>query len=130
MNEKRSRIERYADLRRKISAMDVYSFEDAKTASVAQPKPLSSEDAPTALAARHSTDSIKRDTIRLSADELVQDGKQNYQKEGKHYYQLKKAEARSQHLHGISLKGIAWTLISLIIVGLIVLIVLVITGVL
>lgn len=136
MNDK-SRVVRYADLRKKISNMDVYSFEDSETTRKNLP-PTTMNHAYGSLENDNpqvtDQNGIKRNTLSLSIDELIKEhdtyDSEAQRKEAKERYHRKKREERSRTRHGFSLKALAWVLIVLTTLALVVLILLVITGVL
>ncbi|MFA6861028.1 MAG: hypothetical protein WCR56_01415 [Bacilli bacterium] len=144
------RVVRYADLRKKISNMDVYSFQESQSQKRNLPssKPVhqkASEASITNDVTNYvpgvvnkgdnnvNKDGIKRNTLSLSIDELIKEydtyDSTTQKKEAKAKYQKKVKEEKKSHHQGFSLATLVWALIGLIMAGIVALIVLVIIGV-
>ncbi len=128
--ENKSRVIKYADLRKQISNMDVYSFEDTPTTKKKLPE-SSAHSTNSQVVEKKYTDGIKRNTLSLSIDELVKEHEaydsNSQRRETKHRY---KAMKRGEHKpFSFSLSNFAWLLLIILCLVIAVLIVLVFTGV-
>ena len=127
----KSRVIKYADLRKQISNMDVYSFEDTPTTKKKLP-PNSTHSLNSQPVEKKPSDGIKRNTLSLSIDELVKEhesySSSSQKKETKNRYrQKRKHENKLSHF---SLSTLAWALIVVVSLVVIILVILVLSGVL
>ncbi len=133
----KSRVEEFTELRKKISSLDTYSFDESPTQKKNLPptsgdhlKPLG-EDNPR----KTDTVGIKKNTLSLSIDELIKEhdsyDSAAQKKEAREMYHKRKKEERrnSKNVFG-TLSFWIWVIIIMLIIALMVLVVLVITGVL
>ncbi len=128
--ENKSRVIKYADLRKQISNMDVYSFEDTSTTKKKLPE-SSAHSANSQMIEKKNVDGIKRNTLSLSIDELVKEHESydsnSQRKETKHRYKaMKKGEHKS---FSFSMSNLAWLILIVLCLVIAALIVLVFTGV-
>lgn len=117
-NMSKSRVERYSELRKKISQMDDYSF--------------AKEDKPASNGEETSKETPTRNTLSLSIDELMKEHDSRSDDEKRREVKSRYWERRRKERHqrkAFSMRILAWTLIVLLLVLVIVLIILVITGV-
>lgn len=150
MNDK-SRVVKYADLRKKISNIDVYSFEESKDVGKNIPTPVNmnhkkataeftkiTEKPETEVILQEknlkaSKSGIKKNTLSMSIDELIKEydtyDSTSQKKDAKARYHKKVKEEKNASHKGPSLKAWIWVSIGLIIIALIVAIILIIIGV-
>lgn len=114
---KLSRVERYQELRKKISEMDDYSFETSNEKERIE---------------EVQENKIKQSTLSFSIDEMISESSQSKVKkknrEARKIYNQQMIQAKS-YAKKFSLKILVWFLIGLVIIGLIIIVILVFAGV-
>lgn len=91
--ETKSRVERYEKLRKKISNMDVYSFEEQE--EVAKNLPPVSDASQSSETIDEPSSEVKKNTLSLSLDQLIASN-ENYQ-EGKEKKKTKALYKKKKH---------------------------------
>lgn len=112
--EKRSRVERYKELRQKIANMDVYSFQETKSVRRNLPPRHEEEvsDAP-------SEEGIKKNTLTLSIDQLISEHdkalEKEKRKEEKALYARKKWQGNAKRIALVSALVVLFVLAALVV---------------
>ena len=128
--ETKSRVEKYEKLRRKISNMDVYSFEEQE--DVAKNLPPVSDASDVSEPEEEIPSGVKKNTLSLSLDQLIASN-ENYhegqeKKKTKALYKKKKRE-RKHHERSLSQGKILLMVIIPCVLIVVLFVVLILTGV-
>lgn len=130
MSEK-SRVLLYADLRRKISDIDAYSFEK-KTLSSLEEEDKILEETETESTSKNTASGITRNTFSMSIDELIKEHDLHdsitQKKEVQTRYNQVRKESRRKRKMAVS-TIIIWSCVSLVLVVFLILLILMLTEV-
>ena len=130
MSEK-SRVILYADLRKKISDIDAYSFDEKSLSSLENADKIL-EEKNEDISVKATSSGIMRNTFSMSIDELIKehdlyDSKSQQKEAHARYNQVKKSNRVKRKVAFSTI--VMWSSISVVLVVFIILLVLILTGV-